>query len=396
MSRCRVAIVADDLTGALDAAAPFAARGADTRVVIAPERLEATLSSWAEGDWPQVIAVNTESRHLAAGEAAERVADAVRQLAALAPAVWFKKIDSTLRGQVIAESLAMREVTGRRLLVAPAVPAQGRVVRDAEVWVEGVPLAESPYAGDARSRPLPGPLDRAFAAAGLPLARHRQTPGGVLPAGDCVADAESDRELACLYDTALRDPDAWLLVGAAGLAAAIAQRSFGRLHASPPGLGRVARCLYALGSRSPRADEQRQRLQAAVPSLVPVEALGAGEVPTTSALLLVPGGDPQATLDPTEVARAMGTRVAEVVADWPADAEGLLFLTGGDIAVAALRRLGANTIAVAAVWAPGVALGTLDGDPRRRVMTKAGGFGEPELLVRLHGRLTGLEDGVIH
>lgn len=36
MSRCRVAIVADDLTGALDAAAPFAARGAQTRVVIAP------------------------------------------------------------------------------------------------------------------------------------------------------------------------------------------------------------------------------------------------------------------------------------------------------------------------------------------------------------------------
>ncbi|MCE9664422.1 hypothetical protein LY622_13340 [Halomonas sp. M5N1S17] len=33
---CRVAIVADDLTGALDAAAPFAARGADAREVLAP------------------------------------------------------------------------------------------------------------------------------------------------------------------------------------------------------------------------------------------------------------------------------------------------------------------------------------------------------------------------
>lgn len=29
----------------------------------------------------------------------------------------------------------------------------------------------------------------------------------------------------------------------------------------------------------------------------------------------------------------------------------------------------------------------LDGDLRRKVMTKAGGFGDPQLLARLHGQL---------
>ena len=155
MNGCRVAIVADDLTGALDTAAPFAARGAKTRVVVALERLASCLEAWAENA-PQVVAVNTESRHLPSHEAAERVVEATRLLERLSPDVWFKKIDSTLRGQVVAESLAMLSVTGRQLLVAPAVPAQQRVVRDAEVWVDGRPLETTPYGADARScRVLP-------------------------------------------------------------------------------------------------------------------------------------------------------------------------------------------------------------------------------------------------
>lgn len=380
MSRCRVAIVADDLTGALDAAAPFAVRGADARVVVALERLEECLDAW-EGDWPQILAVNTESRHLAADEAAARVAEATQRLAGVAPGVWFKKVDSTLRGRVVAESLAMRETTGCRLLVAPAVPAQGRVVRDAEVWVDEVPLAASAYAGDARAAPLSGPLDRAFAASGVALSRYRPGDGG-LPDRDCVADAESAQDLARLYDAALSRRDGWLMVGAAGLATAIAQRCFGRLGATA--LPRVTHRLYALGSRSPRALEQRAQLQVAEPSLPVCHALAAHPPDSVApARLLVPGGGSEEH-DPAAVARAMGQGVAEVMATWPSEARGLLFLTGGDTAMAALDRLGAGFIRVESEWAPGVALGWLDGDSRRLVMTKAGGFGAPDLLQRLH------------
>ncbi|SDJ02686.1 four-carbon acid sugar kinase family protein [Billgrantia gudaonensis] len=382
MSRCRVAIVADDLTGALDAAAPFAARGADARVVVALERLEECLATWGS-DCPQILAVNTESRHLGAHAAAARVAEATQRLAGVAPGVWFKKVDSTLRGRVVVESLAMRETTERRLLVAPAVPAQGRVVRDAEVWVDDVPLAESAYAGDARAAPLSGPLDRAFAAAGVALSRYRPGDDG-LPDRDCVADAESAQDLARLYDAALSQRDAWLMVGAAGLATAIAQRCFGRLGAAELPLRRVTHRLYAVGSRSPRALEQLARLQAAAPLLPVCHALAAHQSDSVApARLLVPGGDGDGQ-SPAAVARAMGQGVAEAVASWPPEGRGLLFLTGGDTAMAALDRLGAGFIRVEAEWAPGVALGYLDGDSRRLVMTKAGGFGAPDLLQRLH------------
>ena len=75
----KVAIVADDLTGAFDAAAPFAARGLATRVAIAPAALARL------GGPCDVIALSTASRHLAPGEAATAVAAACRALAPLAP-----------------------------------------------------------------------------------------------------------------------------------------------------------------------------------------------------------------------------------------------------------------------------------------------------------------------
>jgi D-threonate/D-erythronate kinase len=386
MKAGRVAIVADDLTGALDAAAPFAARGADTRVVIDPARLPALLAAW-EDDGPEVVAVTTESRHLDAEGAADRVAEAAASLARWRPVLWFKKLDSTLRGQVVAECLAMRRATGRRLLLAPAVPAQGRRVRDAEVWVEGLPLARSPYAADARSPSLAGPLDAAFAVAGRSLARHDPAAGTLLPSGDCVADADSDDDLRRLVAASLADPGAWLLAGAGGLAAAIAERRLGPARSRGPALPPGSGCLYVLGSRSPRALAQRARLLAAAPGLEVAEALAGPRGPgPRPADVIVPGDGVDD--DPEAMAAALAETAAEAL-DASASPPEWLFLTGGDTALAVLRRLGVTFIVVEGEWRPGVVMGRLDGDTRRGVVTKAGGFGDADLLERLHhGRVT--------
>mgnify|MGYP006423253227 CR=1 FL=1 len=377
---CRLAIVADDLTGALDATAPFAARGADARVVISLDVLDDALANW-EDAWPDVIAVNTDSRHRGAAEAAERVTDATRRLARTNPGTWFKKIDSTLRGQVVAECIAMREATGQALLLAPAVPAQGRIVRDAEVWVEGVRLSDSPYQGDERSAPLGGPLDRAFTSSGIKL-DHYAGGADALPPGDAVADAESDLALTRLYDATLIAGIPRLMVGAAGLATAIAQRCFGHLHASYRSLASVDAVIYAIGSRSRRAAEQLAGLRCEAPLMPVIDALSPpNAIPTDDAVLIVPG-----TVEPVgaeAVAEATAESVVRVMQGWPSGRETLLFLTGGDIAMATLTRLGSTSINVETEWAPGVALGCLDEVSERRVMTKAGGFGEPDLLQRI-------------
>jgi len=133
-------LIADDLTGACDAGALFSGAGP---VGIATDGL-------AFDPNRDVVAADTETRALDAGQAAKEVWDMARHLAprfALGPAV--KKLDSTLRGQVAAELDAMLLATGlRAALVCPAFPGQGRTVVDGILRVDGILAHESPIGQD--------------------------------------------------------------------------------------------------------------------------------------------------------------------------------------------------------------------------------------------------------
>lgn len=382
MSECRVAIVADDLTGALDAAAPFAQRGATTRVVVTLESLETLLVAW-QGALPEVIAVTSESRHLTASAAAERVLRATQVLARLAPAVWFKKIDSTLRGQVVAESLAMRQACGRQLLLAPAVPSQGRTTCNARIIVHGQPLEATDFACDARSRPphsrldsrLDSGLDALFAAAGLPLVRH--VPGQKLTSADIVADAETDADLEALICWVDDAQHKWLAVGAAGLSRALAHVMFGEAVSCLDHM-RFTGLWMAVGSRSERARQQVVALHRAAPELPVMTGVAEAEV-ETPCLLLVP--DTQAS--PSNADEVAAT-LADALAVGMATARQRLYLmTGGDCASALMNRLDARYIDVVGEWEAGVVLGYPQGNREWPLLTKAGGFGDETLLVRL-------------
>src|SRR3954453_22186987 len=121
-------IVADDLTGAADSAAPLTRRG-PTWVVVDPA-----------GDWPQdaaVLAVDTDSRHTDPTTAAVRVAAATERAAGRG-GQGVKEIEARLRGNMADELLAMRDVLVRDsdrilMVVAPAFPATGRTTRSGVV-----------------------------------------------------------------------------------------------------------------------------------------------------------------------------------------------------------------------------------------------------------------------
>ena len=114
----RLAIVADDLTGALDVSAPLAARGLRVVVATTPAATAQAINSGAE-----VVVVNTASREGSAENARDAVASVSRMLAAVRPELALKKVDSRLKGHVVVEVTAMMEAFGRqRAVVAPAVP----------------------------------------------------------------------------------------------------------------------------------------------------------------------------------------------------------------------------------------------------------------------------------
>jgi uncharacterized protein YgbK (DUF1537 family) len=91
------------------------------------------------------VRVTTRRAGLAPGDATDRVRAPWRTCRTRV----FKKIDSTLRGRVGAETEALMADRGlSTALLCPAFPAQKRVVVDRVLVVDGVPVSGSPLASD--------------------------------------------------------------------------------------------------------------------------------------------------------------------------------------------------------------------------------------------------------
>src|SRR3954471_13906664 len=92
-----VTIIADDLTGAADCGIAFTLAGVPTFVVFGGAQAAAT---------SRVVAVDTDSRALPGPAAAERAYAAARRACQKGSRTLYKKIDSTLRGNVGPEVAA--------------------------------------------------------------------------------------------------------------------------------------------------------------------------------------------------------------------------------------------------------------------------------------------------
>ncbi len=140
----RLLIIADDLTGANDTGVQFARHGISTIVSI---HHEIPLTTFAEDC--QVLVVNTNSRHVAPDEAHARVFKVAQQGVALGIPHFYKKTDSTLRGNIGSELAALLAATNEQaLFFAPAYPKLNRTTERGSQLVAGVPISQSSFAED--------------------------------------------------------------------------------------------------------------------------------------------------------------------------------------------------------------------------------------------------------
>lgn len=166
-------LLADDLTGALDSAAPFAAARGPLPVLWTDAVCRA-----ADGD----LAFDSETRDADGGTAAARAGTLAAALAIGDAAIAFKKIDSCLRGQPAAEIAAvMAAGSFRSTVVAAAFPAQGRVTRGGRQWLRA----------DGDWRDVGIDIGAELAGFGLEVARAPRPDG----AGVFVCDAETEGDL---------------------------------------------------------------------------------------------------------------------------------------------------------------------------------------------------------
>jgi uncharacterized protein YgbK (DUF1537 family) len=380
----RVAIIADDLTGATDAAVPFAKLGFPTKVLLDPKHLGSAAAA--------VVALTTNSRQLPPAAARRKVRAACQALARRGARLIYKKMDSTVQGNIVAEAEAARDGAGfETVLLCPANPSQGRVVHHGLLTVWGKPLAQ---------------LERYLGAQGLsdftvlrsPLT-SRKVARVLRQARFVIADSATEMNLALLVEAALSAPRPVLLAGSAGMVAQLAKRlaadrqkppkrkpahdrePLSKMVPGPP--------LIFCGSRNPVTQRQiALLLRRPGPVHVPLTRhTGEAILPTLQANHAVVVTVPIHVRSDQELLADL-RRLSSFFR--PPGIGGLL-LTGGDTALLVCRWLRPHAIELRGELLPGLSWGFIRGGRADGLLvcTKPGGFGSEESLLKAVELLSG-------
>jgi len=397
----RLMILADDFTGALDTAVQFAQNGANTLVTTSADAVARFLESGAE-----ILSVDLETRHLPPDRAREIVRAAARRAAAAGIPYLYKKLDSTLRGNVGSELEAVLEAfPGRDLVLAPAFPKAGRTVRGGVLYVDGVPLSETAFAKDPLNPILSSDIRKIIRqTSGVPV-NHEGEPGAPEGAGAVrLFDGETDEALQRLGDALEAAGSLHLTAGSAGFAAVLAGKmGFGRRSQPPCAPG--GKTLIVCGSVNPVSLRQIEAASNRIPVFTLPEGLneeaGLMRTPEGERLLREISGafekGPCAAVRslrdaarlkkaPPEEADARSKNVADNLgalakALLERHDIGLIVVFGGDTLHGIMARLGCDTLEPVVEILPGTAVSRLRGcGYPGYVATKAGGFGGEDLI----------------
>ena len=138
----KLLIIADDFTGALDTGVQFSSRGAKTKVITDSQY------EFSQADGLDVLVFDSETRHLAAEKAYEIINNFVKR-AASNFSYLYKKTDSALRGNIGSElAAAMDALNLEKMAFVPAFPDMNRVTKNGVHYIDGVPVAESIFGKD--------------------------------------------------------------------------------------------------------------------------------------------------------------------------------------------------------------------------------------------------------
>lgn len=375
----KIAIVTDDLTSATDGAVGFAQRGWSAQVVRGTS-LNASANS------VDVVSIDVASRTRARQEAISRVEAA--GLAVAHAELVIKQFDSTLRGHVAAETLALLRATKRRrAVVAPAFPAAGRTTIGARQFVDGVPVHESVYASDPLNPVRCNDIGALFEQEGVEIARNESDRGSVL-----ILDGETEADLTAAASRYMGRSDL-VLAGSTGLMRALArvgERGSRRGSTLPPS----RRVLIVVGSMNVRSREQLNTLLAlATPvftlaadtELLPLtEAIGT-RFHSTDVVAITTSCAPA---DPRRVAQRLSQVVARVIEKALLDA---LIVTGGETLAGVLESLATESLDVCREIEPGIPLCILNQPRAIPLVTKAGGFGSADIFLKALHALHGMD-----
>lgn len=399
-------ILADDLSGAADCAVGGTRAGLKSVVLL----------DGSVAEPPDVVAVDADSRYRTPEES-RAVNHAIWRAHAAPGRLFYKKIDSTLRGNFATDTAAL--VAAGVAIVAPAFPNVGRTTRYGRVVVDGVPLERT---GIWSNEPIQGEADivamlRSAGASALNVSL--ETVRGDLRAAlarlvwdgqvqALVCDAETDDDLGAI--AAASDGLPVYFVGSAGLLPHVIRAAGLEGRAEPPHLAFAGAIVTVVGSladasrRQVRALESREGV--ATFELAPEVLRARDDHPAWHQSrdqleqALSAGGD---AIIRTAVAEhvdiAEGRVLCESLGQWLAASAprvGALVVTGGETARAVLMAMGVRGLHLAREVAPGIALSLTLGERSIPVITKAGAFGSSSALLDCYRELAAIRRAAAH
>jgi len=409
-------VIADDFTGACDVAVQFEKQGLETVVLTDVE----FLSSFKGKGVFDVVVVDTETRNLTSEDTYRKVRGAVRFLQQNNVKLVYKKIDSTLRGNIGAEiNAVMDELNVKAVIVAPAFPDQKRTVINGQLLVNGVSIEKTEYAYD----PLNPVSDSRISmlierqakkkVGEIPLSRIRKDVDAIveairsrIEAGKriIVADAEfqSDLERIARASLALNV----LPCGSAGLASALSSQLAVQSRVlivsgsvNNVTLNQIETAVKKLNIKviQPCLSESlldEEKLKLASKDLVreAEKALAEGKdviirlADSKSLISAIQKAGKKCGMTKLQVAEILlsilSKAVRRILDKHRVDG---LILIGGDTSIKIMTGLGAEAIRIEGEFLPGVPSGRIIGGAHdgMRVITKAGGFGDRYTLVKM-------------
>lgn len=410
-------IIADDFTGALDTGVQFAAHGIHTRVSVGPE---VDFSAREE----TVLVVDTETRHIPSGEAFDIVANLTKRAKQAGVRYIYKKTDSALRGNVGAELAAVLSASGcKQLPFLPAFPQIGRDTRDGVLYIDGVPVSESPFGIDPFAPVKHSVITELIAqqcdlpAHSFPALKENETPPqneGIL-----VFDAQDTADLYRTGQRLFKQESIQVMAGCAGFGAVLPDLlGIAASEAGRPQPELDPRLLVVCGSVNPITLAQLDyaeeagfaRLRLTPRQKVEPDYWKSGK--STAALACIEellAANDRCIIETNDlggncltadyaaklgidletlricIAKGLGQLVASI---FTSPSLGTLLLTGGDTLLQCMNCVGVKELEPICELEKGVVLaGFSYNGCTRHVITKSGGFGQETLLTDLSARI---------
>ena len=401
----QVVIIADDFTGALDVAVQFAAYDVIIKIAMGQSIHEAARCC-SDAD---ILVIDAETRHLSQEDAAKATGELVKLYQTTEAKTLYLKLDSALRGNVGAALTTALAVSGCSFLaLAPAFPDMHRLTRGGVQYDGDTPIHLSPFGNDPFTPVRTSAIADLFAGHDVQLRLYPRAKTydvlGETPAIG-IFDVEDNEDFVRIAQQLRRSNRFELLAGCAAFASVLPSfldmRKHNKSHALP---GKPL--LVLCGSLNPIT---RRQLKAAADNGFALTTLPAqnnedsGDARFGSMLKATLDGKTNVILQTEDinggVLEASSDADKQSISQATADRMGNLLrslyeqdsawnylpmIIGGDTLTGVMRQLSTPDITVEQELEPGVVLfSVMIAGQYTPMISKSGGFGDAELLLRI-------------